>query len=101
MLMRAGGFLDTRETAAVLGDGEACVTDLPYPNFAPELVHQLELLAQTGGADGMAFGFQSAGEVDGDFPAQPGMPPLSKRTAFAESAEAQILGLQNFCQKIR
>src|SRR5271167_4736923 len=93
--MGAGLFV-TPQAAAIFLNCHACAADLALTAFAAQLRDEFENLANAGGTDRVALGFQAARGIDRDASAQGRSARFSERTAIADGAEAEILRLQNF-----
>ena len=67
--------------AHVLGQAEFRPPDLPRPRLSAELLDDLDGQGDTGRADRMALGFQTAAGVDREF-------PLERRQPFLDGLSA-------------
>ena len=89
------GLLDAYQTAAVFLDGKLGIFDLAFSALAAELHDQFPDLADTGGANGMPFGFKPAGYIEGNFAPQFGGAAFSEPAAFSNGAEPKHFRLND------
>jgi len=87
------GLFDAVEPATIFSNRVACVLDLTATGFPAQLRGEFEDLCKPGGPDRMSLGFQSAGWIDGDCPAQRCSAGLGEGTAGPKLAKSEILDL--------
>src|SRR5574338_1469110 len=96
---RYRGFLDALQAAAVLLHGMAGALDLARAGFAAQLGHQFVEVADTGGAQRMAFGFKTARGVDRDPAADGEVTALGRRAALTQIDEPEVFGLDDLAHR--
>ena len=85
------------EAAAVFGDGETRVGDLPGIGLAAQLQHQFVDLAEAGGADRMTLRLQSSGGIDRYPPAKRGLAAFHASSDERRAAWLRREGIEVAC----
>src|SRR5207342_2776737 len=87
--------------AAVLLHGIAGALDLARAGLAAQLGHQFVELADAGGTQRMALGFETTRGVDRDPAADGEFAALGRRAAATRGDEAEVLGLDDLAHRRR